>query len=230
MPGSKGDSEALFDHLQKAIGYCVNFLVGRAAQGALNDQEGQTMNGRPGEILRPRPPFPWKGTRLYHQVESCREQLKWIEAGLACLCGIDIALNAIRDGECCSEETRLRDRKLQVPCAYCAKGRPCRFRGKFASADAGDLCLNRQRERRERSRSDRLQEIAVAGEVPVGSVGSNSCPSCCFAEHHGVGAALARQCGARFQESSPQVPMTKCLANRWAIFFCCLHAVLWTVY
>src|SRR5271163_1771152 len=145
MPGSKGDSEALFDHLQKAIGYCVNFLVGRAAQGALNDQEGQTMNGRPGEILRPRPPFPWKGTRLYHQVESCREQLKWIEAGLACLCGIDIALNAIRDGECCSEETRLRDRKLQVPCAYCAKGRPCRFRGKFASADAGDLCLNRPR-------------------------------------------------------------------------------------
>src|ERR1700678_3730285 len=35
------DSEALFDHLQKAIGYCMNVLVGRAAQGALKDQEGK---------------------------------------------------------------------------------------------------------------------------------------------------------------------------------------------
>jgi hypothetical protein len=43
----------------------------------------------------------------------------------------------------------------------------------------------------------------VAGKVPVGGVGSNSCPSCCFAEHHCIGTALARQCGARFQESSP---------------------------
>jgi hypothetical protein len=208
----------------------MNFPLGRAAQGALNDQESQTVNRRPGEILGPRPPFPWKDTRLYHQVESSREQLKWIEAALARLLGIDIALNPIRDGECCSEETRFRERKLQIPCAYCAQGRPGRFRGKFASAEAGGLCLNRQSERRERSRSDRLQEVAVAGKVPVGSVGSNSCPSCRFAEHDGVGTALARQCDARFQKSSPQVPMAKCLARRWAVFFCCLHDGLWTVY
>src|ERR1700677_3241762 len=119
------------------------------------------MNSRPSEILRPQPPFLWKGTRLYHQVEGCREQLKRIEAALARLCGIGIALHPIRDGECCSEETRLCERKLQVPCAYCAQRRPCRFRGKFAPAHAGDLCLNRQSERRERSRPDRLQEIAV---------------------------------------------------------------------
>jgi hypothetical protein len=208
----------------------MNFLLGGAAQRALDDQESQTVNGRPGEILRSWPPFPWKDTRLYHQVESSREQLKWIEAALARLCGIDIALNQIGDGECGSEETRLRKRKLQVPSAYCAQRRPRRFRGKFISAEAGDLCLNRQSERRKRSRSDRLQEIAVAGKVPVGSIGGNSCPSCRFAEHDGVGAAFARQCDARFQKSSPQVPMAKCLARRWASFFCCFHGALWTVY
>ncbi len=102
------------------------------------------MNSRPSEVLRPRPPFPWKGARLYHQVESHREQLKWIEAALARLCGIGIALHPIRDGECCSEETRLRERKLKVACAYGAQRRPCRFRGKFATPHACDLSLNRQ--------------------------------------------------------------------------------------
>jgi hypothetical protein len=208
----------------------MNFLVGRAAQRALNDQESQTVNRRPGEILRPWPPFLWKGTRLYHPIESCREQLKWIEAALTRLCGIGISLNLIRNGECRSEEPRLRERKFQVPGADRAQRSPCRFRGKFASPHAGDLRLNRVSERRERSRSDRLQEIAVAGKVPVGSVGSNSCPSCRFPEHDGVGAAFARQCDARFQKSSPQVPMAKCLARRWADFFCCFHGALWTVY
>jgi hypothetical protein len=208
----------------------MNFLVGRAAQGTLNNQESQTVNGRPCEILRSWPAFPWKDTRLYHQVESSREQLKWIEAALARLCGIDIALNQIRDGKSGSEETRLRERKLQVPSAYCAQRRPRRFRGKFVPSDAGDLRLNRQSERRKRSRSDRLQEIAVAGKVPVGSIGGNSCPSCRFTEHDGVGTALARLCDARFQKSSPQVPMAKCLTRRWSVFFCCFHGALWTVY
>ena len=65
------------------------------------------MHSRPREIFRPRPPFRWKRTRLCHPVESRREQLKWIEAALARLCEIDIALHPIRDGECCSEETGL---------------------------------------------------------------------------------------------------------------------------
>jgi hypothetical protein len=223
--GREGDSETFFDHLQKAVGDCMNFLLGRAAQGALDDEESEAVNSRPGEILRPRPPFPWKDARLYHQVEGCREQLKWIESALARLCGINIALHPIGDGECCSEETRLRERKLQVPSAYCAHGRPCRFRGKFASPHAGDLCLNGQSERRERSRSDCLQEIAMAGKVPVSSIRSNSCPSCCFPEHDGIGAALPRQRDARFQQSSPQVPMAKSPASRRPLFSCRFHCV-----
>ncbi len=188
------------------------------------------MNSRPGKVLCPQPPFLWKSARLCHQIEGCRKQLKWIETALACFCSIDIALHTIRDGECCPEKTCLSKSKLQVPRAYCAECRPCRFLGKFASPQPGDLCLNRPSERRERSRSDRLQKIAVAGKVPVGGVGSHSCPSCRFPEHDGVGAALTRQGDARFQESSPQVSMAKCLANRWPLFSCCFHSALWTVY
>src|ERR1700677_3558838 len=183
------------------------------------------MNSRPSEILRPQPPFPWKGARLYHQVESCREQWKRIEAALARLCGVGIALHPIRDGECCSEETRLRERKLQVACAHCAQHRPCRFRGRFATPHTGDFCLDRQSERRKRSHSNRLQKIAVAGKVPVGSVRSNSCLSRRFPEDDSAGATLARQCDACFQESPSQVPMAKCLENRRPLFFCRFHSV-----
>jgi len=97
------------DHLQKAFGESFQVLAGRAAQWTLNDQESETVDSRPGQVLCATSAFGWESARGYHPVERGSQKLEGIEAALACSTGrlslksVSASCRSITHRACCSK-------------------------------------------------------------------------------------------------------------------------------
>jgi predicted 3-demethylubiquinone-9 3-methyltransferase (glyoxalase superfamily) len=94
----------------------------------------------------------------------------------------------------------------------------------------GNLRFDGNGERSQRCRSDRLQQIAVTGEVAIRSIGGDSGRSSRFTQHNRLRTTLTRQLYTRFQQGSPQVAVTKGLTDLRLRLFLAIHEPLWTVY
>jgi len=120
-----------------------------------------------------------------------------------------------------AKQSGLGLREAQVCGADRTQARP-RVIGVVVAAHRGELVFHRHRECGQRRVAHRLQKLVATPEMPVGGIGNDARAPRRFAQHHRIGAAVARErdTGIEFDQwDMPKVDTTTMASTHPKVFF-----------
>ena len=206
---SRKSDEAGFDHVEDALSEVLGLLLGDAFERAVEDEQGESVDGGPREKLGSGTAAGGQDAGLHHKIEGAREELEGVEAGFAGVGGVGGFEDSGWDGERGAKEAGLLAGETHVGCADGSQAAAGEDGWVAGGADRGDFGLDGYGERGERGGTHGLEQVVLAGEVAVGGVGYNAGAARSFAKDDSGGTSGTCEIDSSLEEGLAQIAVSK---------------------